>query len=158
VRWLRLASLLVVAALLGCQQPQPTYHVERSRSYQQDKTVVWDKILQFLRANDITARRGDFERGTIEADRLNYQDAGWAECELAIGTDRSGDTPRPRRARQRIDRSLSLAIAVRETDAATDVTLDARFTERQVHPWRNLPFRTGCVSKGVLEKALLDSI
>jgi hypothetical protein len=148
----------VVAGLLGCQQPQPTYHVERSRSYQQDKALVWDKILQFLRANDITVRRADFERGTIEADRLNYQDAGWAECELAIGTDRSGDTPRPRRARQRIDRSLSLAIAVRETDAATDVTLDARFTERQVHPWRNLPFRTGCVSKGVLEKTLLDAI
>jgi hypothetical protein len=148
----------VVAGLLGCQQPQPTYQVERSRSYQQDKTVVWDKILQFLRANDITVRHADFERGTIEADRLNYQDAGWAECELAIGTDRSSDTPRPRRARQRIDRSLSLAIAVRETDAATDVTLDARFTERQVHPWRNLPFQTGCVSKGVLEKALLDAI
>jgi hypothetical protein len=148
----------VVAGLLGCQQLQPTYNVERSRSYQQDKTVVWNKILQFLQANDITVRQGDFERGTIEADRLNYQDAGWAECELAIGTDRSGDTPRPRRARQRIDRTLSLAIAVRETDAATDVTLDARFSERQVHPWRNLPFRTGCVSKGVLEKALLDAI
>jgi hypothetical protein len=38
------------------------------------------------------------------------------------------------------------------------VTLDARFTERQVHPWRNLPFQTGCISKGVLEKALLDAI
>jgi hypothetical protein len=151
-------GFLVVACLLGCQQPQPTYTVERSRSYQQDKTVVWDKILQFLQANDITVRRGDFERGMIEADRLNYQDAGWAECEFAIGTDRSGENRRPRRARQRIDRSLALAIAVRETDAATDVTVDARFTERQVHPWRNLPFQTGCVSKGVLEKALLDAI
>jgi hypothetical protein len=148
----------MVAGLLGCQQPQPTYNVERMRSYQQDKSLVWNKILQFLQANQITVRQSDFERGTIEADRLNYQDAGWAYCELAIRTDRSSDAARPRRARQRIDRSLSLVIAVRETDAATDVTVDARFTERQIHPWRNLPFETGCVSKGVLEKALLDAI
>jgi hypothetical protein len=51
-----------------------------------------------------------------------------------------------------------MAITVREVGGATDVTLDPRFTERQVHPWRNLPFTTGCVSKGVLEKALLDAI
>jgi hypothetical protein len=148
----------MVAGLLGCQQPQPTYNVERTRSYQQDKTLVWDKILQFLQANQITVRQSDFERGTIEADRLNYQDAGWAYCELAIRTDRSSETSRPRRARQRIDRSLSLAITVRETGGATEVALDPTFTERQIHPWRNLPFRTSCISKGVLEKALLDAI
>jgi hypothetical protein len=155
---LRAAGLLLVAALLGCQQPQPTYHVERSRSYQEDKAEVWNKILQFLQDNDIMVRRSDFEAGTIEAVRMNYQDAGWADCELAIGTDRSGDTPRPRRARQRVDRSLDLQIAVRATGGATAVTLDPTFTERQIHPWRNLPFETGCVSKGVLEKALLDGI
>jgi hypothetical protein len=157
-RWLRAGGLLLVAGLLGCQQPQPTYNVERSRSYRQDKAEVWDKILQFLQANDMTVRQSDFERGTIEASRLNYQDSGWAECELAIGTDRSGDTPRPRRARQRLDRSLALDIAAREAGGATEVKLDPTFTERQIHPWRNLPFATGCVSKGVLEKALLDAI
>ena len=144
--------------LLGCQQPQPTYHVERSRSYAQDKAEVWNKILQFLQDNDITVRRSDFAAGTIEAVRMNYQDAGWAECELAVRTDRSSDTTRPRRARQRVDRSLTLQIVVRGTGAATEVALDPTFTERQIHPWRNLPFETGCVSKGVLEKALLDAI
>lgn len=157
-RWLRVAGVLLLAGLLGCQQPHPTYDVERSRTYQQDKTEVWNKTLQFLQANDITIRQGDFESGMIAADRMNYQDAGWAECELAIGTDRSSDSPRPRRARQRVDRSLSLAITVREAGGATQVTLDPTFTERQIHPWRNLPFQTGCVSKGVLEKALLDAI
>jgi hypothetical protein len=147
----------MVAGLLGCQQP-PTYQVERQRSYQQSEPEVRNKILQFLQANDITVRRSDSGSGTIEAERKNYQDAGWAECKLAIGTDRSGDTARPRRARERIDRTLTMAITVREVGGATDVTLDPRFTERQVHPWRNLPFTTGCVSKGVLEKALLDAI
>ncbi|HEX5077519.1 MAG TPA: hypothetical protein VFV80_00100 [Geminicoccaceae bacterium] len=151
-------GLLVVLGLVGCQQPEPSFQVERSRSYQQDKMVVWDKILQFLQANDIRVRQSDLTRGTIEAERLHYQDAGWAYCKLAIGTDRSGNTSRPRRARQRIDRDLSLAITVSEVDATTDVMLDTRFTERQVHPWRNLPFTTGCVSKGVLEKALLDAV
>jgi hypothetical protein len=144
--------------LLGCQQPQPTYHVERSRSYAQDKAQVWDKVLQFLQANGIAVRQSDFAAGTIEATRLNYQDAGWAECELAVRTDQSSDTLRPRRARQRVDRSLMLAISVREAGGATAVALDPTFTERQIHPWRNLPFETGCVSKGVLEKALLDAI
>jgi hypothetical protein len=144
--------------VLGCQQPQATYDVERARTYQQDKAEVWSRILQSLQANDITVTQSDFAAGTIEATRQNYQDAGWAECELAIGTDRSGDTPRPRRARQRIDRSLALQIVVRATAAGTEVMLDPTFTERQVHPWRNLPFETGCVSKGVLEKALLDAI
>jgi len=57
-----------------------------------------------------------------------------------------------------VDRSLALAISVREAGGATQVMLDPTFTERQIHPWRNLPFETGCVSKGVLEKALLDAI
>jgi NlpB/DapX lipoprotein len=155
---LRAAALLMLAGLLGCQQPQPAYHVERARSYQQDKAVVWNRILEFLQANDITVRRNDFARGTIEADRLHYQDAGWAACELAVRTDRSSDSARPRRARQRVDRDLALMVTVGEAGRATEVKLDATFTERQIHPWRNLPFRTGCVSTGVLEKALLDAI
>jgi hypothetical protein len=38
------------------------------------------------------------------------------------------------------------------------VALDARFSERQINPYRNLPFDVPCRSKGVLEKALLDAI
>jgi NlpB/DapX lipoprotein len=149
----------MVAGLLGCQQPQRTYVVERSRTYQQSKTVVWGEVLRFLQVNDITVRQSDPASGTIEADRERYQDtAGWAECELARATDRSSDSSRPRRARQRLDRSVALTIAVREAGSATEVAVDATFTERQIHPWRNLPFQTGCVSRGVLERALLDAI
>jgi hypothetical protein len=57
-----------------------------------------------------------------------------------------------------VDRNLKLTITVGEAGGATEVMLDATFSERQIHPWRNLPFETGCVSKGVLEKALLDAI
>jgi hypothetical protein len=120
--------------------------------------VVWNRILQFLQANDIAVRRADFARGTIEAARVHYQGVGWAECELAVRTDRSSDSTRPRRARQRVDRDLALTITVGESGGATEVRLDSTFTERQIHPWRNLPFRTGCVSTGVLERALLDAI
>lgn len=149
----------MLAGLLGCQQPQPTYVVEHSRTYQQSKTAVWGEVLRFLQANDVTVRQSDPATGLIVADRERYQDtANWAECELARATDRSSDNPRPRRARQRVDRSLSLTISVHEAGSATEVAVDATFTERQIHPWRNLPFQTGCVSTDVLERALLDAI
>jgi hypothetical protein len=155
----RIAGIVIVAGLLGCQKPQPTYQVERSRTYQESKNVDWDRILQFLQANDLTVLQANPDQGRIEAERQNYQDtAGWAECELARATDRSSDTPRPRRARQRVDRSVSLTIGVREAGAATEVAIDDTFTETQIHPWRNLPFETGCISRGVLEKSLLDAI
>ncbi|MEM7023396.1 MAG: hypothetical protein AAF637_12510 [Pseudomonadota bacterium] len=154
--WPKIAVLFVFAGLLGCQPLPPTYTVERTRSYQQSEADVWDKIQQFLQANNITVRRSDRQQGTIDADRANYQDAGWADCPLGIGRDRDGN--RPRRVRQRMDRSLTLKVALSQANGITMVTLDARFTERQIHPWRNLPFRTGCVSTGVLEKSLLDSI
>lgn len=156
--WLRSGAIVVVAGLLGCQPVQPSYQVERTRSYQQSKAEVWDQILQFLQASDITVVRSGPGRGVIEAARTNYQDAGWADCRLARVTDRSSNNARPRRARQRVDRNLALTIDVRDAAGATEVTLDARFSERQINPFRNLPFRTGCVSKGVLESSLLNAL
>ena len=117
-----------------------------------------EQVLQFLQANDITVGRAISRPARSRRDATNYQDAGWADCELAIGTDRSSDNARPRRARQRLDRAWRSTIAVREAAGATQVTLDATFTERQIHPWRNLPFDAPCRSTGVLEKALLDAI
>lgn len=94
----------------------------------------------------------------IAASRDNFQDAGWAYCEPARFTDHASDTRRQRRARVFLDRSLELRIAVRESGDTVQVAPDARFSERQINSFKNLPFDVPCRSTGMLEKALLDAI
>lgn len=153
--------LAVLAALLlaACQQrPAPQFQVEASRSYDLPKETVWNDILAFLRANDISVRSADLAGGVIKAYRDNYQDADWAYCEPAMVTDHASDTRRQRRAQVFLDRSLVLSIDVRAAGDMVQVAPDARFTERQINSFRNLPFDVPCRSTGALEKALLDAI
>ena len=158
---MRTAIILAALLLTGCQQPAPPqFQIEQSRSYDLGKRAVWNDILVFLKANDIVVTWSDFANGVIDARRLNYQDAGWAYCEPAIVRDitQSGGNARPSRARIFLDRSLTLRVDVREAGGMVEVALAARFSERQINMYRNLPFDVACRSKGVLEKALLDAI
>ena len=71
---------LGLAALWACAPREPTvYHVERGRTYVEDRAVVWERIEGFLRANDIAVLSADQATGVIMAERREYQDAGWAE-------------------------------------------------------------------------------
>jgi hypothetical protein len=149
--------LCLVALCVACQ-PQPEgYDVERARTYAEDRAVVWDGILRFLQANDITVVGADLTTGVIHAERTAYQDAGWSDCERARVIDRTSDSSRPRRARP-ISRDLELEVAVRESAVGAKVQPVALFTEQQNDPWRNQPFTQHCRSTGVLERALLDSL
>jgi len=152
-------AIVILAALLsGCQQRAPEFQVEQVRSYTLSKEAVWNQILAFLRTNDIAVLKSDLAGGVIQAGRTRYQDAGWAYCEPAVVTDRSSNNRRPRRTRIWLDRDLALEIQLRDQGGMVQVALDARFSERQVDPHRNLPFQVPCRSTGVLEKALLDAI
>ncbi|MGH6919989.1 MAG: hypothetical protein ACREJ0_20055 [Geminicoccaceae bacterium] len=152
-------AMLAALVLTACQErPAPQFQVEESRSYALSKEAVWNDILAFLRANDITVKRADLDAGAIEAHRDNFQDAGWAYCEPAIVRDHASGNARPRRARIFLDRTLSLRIDVREAGERVQVAPDAQFTERQVNMFKNLPFDAPCRSTGMLEKALLDAI
>ncbi|MEM9492112.1 MAG: hypothetical protein AAGC55_23395, partial [Myxococcota bacterium] len=111
-----------------------------------------------LRANDFSVVRYDPAAGTIEARRIPYPDAGWAYCEPAVVTAHFGNNRRPRRTRMALDRSVTLAVSVTESGGMVQVAPRARFTERQINPYRNLPFDAPCQSTGVLEKALLDAV
>jgi hypothetical protein len=152
-----LRPLCLVALCVACQPQPKVYNVEGARTYAEDKAVVWDGVLRFLQANDIAVVSADLATGIVYAERTAYQDAGWADCERAWVTDRTSDSPRPRRARP-ISRDLALEVAVRETSVGAEVQPVARFTEQQNDRWRNLPFTQPCRSTGVLERALLDSL
>jgi hypothetical protein len=150
-------GLGLLALCVACQPQPKVYDVERGRTYAADKAAVWDGVLRFLQANDITVVSADPASGVIHAERTAYQDAVWADCERAWVTDRTSDSERPRRARP-ISRDLSLDVTVRESAGRAEVQPVARFTEQQLDRWRNLPFTQPCRSTGVLERALLDSL
>jgi hypothetical protein len=153
-----LLGLGLVVLCVACAPREPrVYHVERSRTYAQDRAVVWEGVLRFLQANNITVVRADPATGVITAERRDYQDAGWAECERAWVFDRSSEAQRRDRARP-ISRDLVLEVAVRESPAGTEVQPVAQFTELQNDRYRNWPFTQPCRSKGVLESALLDAL
>ena len=150
--------LLAGSMVIACQTPQPVYQLERSRTYGQSKEQIWNDVLSFLKKNDITATRVDFAGGSIDAER-----SALSRCRLGRLPDPHGWSiiTATRTAGGKRDRSiatLALAIQVREAVGATDVTLDARFQEQQINPWRNLPFDQRCRSKGVLERTLLDAL
>jgi hypothetical protein len=147
----------LVALCVACQPQPKVYNVERGRTYAADKTAVWDGVLRFLQANDITVVSADPASGVIHAERHAYQDGGWADCERARIIDRTSDNRRPRRARP-ISRDLALEVAVRESAVGAEVQPVARFTEQQHDRWRNMPFTQPCRSTGVLESALLNSL
>lgn len=148
----RYLMLLGPALLLAACQTT-TYQVERERTYTEDKRVVWDNLLGFLKRNEIEVTSSDFDSGTVTAERLHFQDQGWADCERRrVVYDRRMSWA------LRVDRSLALDATVAGAAGATRATVDARFTEKQDDPNTFNFFTQPCPSKGVLEKALLDAL
>ena len=152
-----LLGLGLVELCVACTPRQPTvYHVERGRTYAEDRAVVWQRIQRFLEANDITVTGADPATGVIEAERRHYQDTVWADCERAWVSDQSMNSPSPSRASP-ISRDMTLEVTVREVAAGTEVQPRARFTEQQLN-YGNWPFTQPCRSTGALESALLDAL
>jgi len=149
---------LVALALAACQQPEPpVYDVETTRVYAEDKRAVFDSVLRFLESQEVEVVGSNVESGTIHAERSDFDEVGWADCERRRVTDRTSNSRRRIRATP-VDRDLDLRIMLRETDSGTEVELDPEFSEEQINPYTNLPFIAPCRSKGVLEAELLNSI
>lgn len=150
--------LLGVALLVAACDLQRVYHVDRSRTYTEDKQAVWDQLLAFLERNQIAVTEADFASGRVVAERLNYEDQGWAYCERRRVYETSGSSSSRMSWALRVDRNLALQVDVADGAATTRVNVDARFTEKQDDPNSFNFFTQPCRSKGVLEAALLDAL
>lgn len=156
MRMMLVAGILGLV-LAGCQPKPVVYDVPGSRSFSEDVDVVWSRLLGFAQRNGFELVEVDRARGSIVAIREDYQDQGWAACKTARVVDRDDDKSRRGRGRP-VSRDAGLEITVDDGVDGTVVAPRARFTEEQINPFRNLPFTTGCRSKGTLEKSLLDDL
>ena len=156
---MRARNLIVTGAvlLLPACQTQKVYQVERSRTYEQPKQAVWDRLLAVLEQSQIEVDSSDFAAGKLTAARHDFEDQGWADCERRRVSDNSSSSTRMGWA-LRVDRDLALQADVAEAAGATQVAVDARFTEEQINTWSYQHFMQPCRSTGVLEKALLDAL
>jgi len=152
-----MVAALLGLSLMGCQ-PQPiNYNVPESRSYSEDATLVWSRVLAFLDENDLSLVEADRTQSSVTAIRSAYQDQGWAFCKPARVIDRHDDKNRRARGRP-VHRTLRLQVRVSEDNNGTVVQPKALITEEQINPFRNLPFTARCLSKGTFENALLKAI
>jgi hypothetical protein len=125
--------------------------------YTKSNDAIWDDISRFLQANRIKPVSGSPQTGVLEVERQAFNNDDWADCRPAWVTDRTSNSLRPTRARP-LARDLAMRIVVRQVTGGAEVMLDPHFSERQINPYRNLPFEVPCRSKGALERALLDAV
>ena len=148
---------LGLAALWACAPREPTvYHVERGRTYVEDRAVVWEQHRRVLGQRHRRPQRRSGDR------RDHGRAPGVSGRRLGRLRARPGDRshqqqPAADRARP-LSRDLALEVTLRESAGDTEVQPLARFTEQQNDPYRNWPFTQPCRSTGVLERALLDAI
>lgn len=101
-------SLLVLAvALLAAACQTKVYQVERTRTYAQDKQALRDQLLGLLERNQIAVTSTDFAAGRIEAERRNFEDTGWADCERSRVFEGSGSGSARQGWALRVDRDLA---------------------------------------------------
>lgn len=148
------AAVLILA---GCQRPPVVYDVPSSQSYDRDPATIWPAILSFLDANGLATVEADQASGRIVATLTDYQPRDWAACKPARVIDRQGNSNRRDRGRP-VDRQLQLDIQVEAAGGGSEVRPQASFTERQINPFKNLPFQVSCLSTGNLERSLLAAI
>ncbi len=151
---MRVLAIVAALALAGCQTQPVVYDVPSSRSYDLSRADLWEKLVAAVEAEGLTIVEADPSSGRLSAILTGYQDKGWAACKPRRVIDRHDDKSRRGRGRP-VDRQLELVAGV---DVNSSVSLSASFGERQINPFKNLPFQVRCPSTGLLERRLLDRI
>ena len=152
----RLWAAVITSVLVSCQNVQPAFDVPTNRNIPVDKSLVLPAAVAFLEKNGIQVLEVDQAKGRVLAALDNGADEGWSACR-PVRVFSNDDNRRIDRGRP-VSRSVQMQIDVADVDAGSDVRATARFAERQINPFRNLPFQARCVSTGKLERDLFDAL
>ncbi|MGI9434728.1 MAG: hypothetical protein ACR2Q4_07870 [Geminicoccaceae bacterium] len=149
-----LAICVASVMLVGCQRPPVIYDVPTSRSYDSNPSVLWPEIVGFLTDNGLTLTEADPNSGRITAQLIDFEPREWSACRRArvVDNENRRDRGRP------VNRQMALEIDVTSAEGGSVVRPRAKFTERQINPFRNLPFFVACPSTGLFERTLLAAL
>ena len=147
-----LATVLAGALLVsGCATAPLQHEVDRTRTYDQTKDVIWERAVAFFAAHNLSIKTIEKASGIIAVDReitvpiVGLE--GYADC----GTD-----PLMRNIAQSIDLNLFVRAL---PDGRSTVSVNTRFTETRIYGFNMLTARTvTCVSTGKLEDDMLSTL
>jgi hypothetical protein len=151
---MRFVPLLIALVLVGCQAQPVVDDVPSRQSFDASRADVWERLVAAVEAEGLSIDEADPSSRRLSATLVAYQDRGWAVCTPRRVIDRHDDKSRRGRGRP-VHRQLDLAADV---DAQSTVGLRASISERQINPFKNLPFDVRCRSTGALERSLFDRI
>lgn len=154
---MKVRHIAFIMLLAGCQSPPVVYDVPTSRSYDRDTRDVWTDLIAAVGAQGLSIVEADRTTGRLVATLTDYAPRGWAACRPARVIDRHDDKSRRGRGRP-VDRMLDLTVQLEETDGRSKIGMRANFSERQINPFKNLPFQVGCRSTGELERGLFATL
>lgn len=159
---MRCIPIVLALSLAACQSAPVVYDVPQRQSYDRDTESVWFATLDALDGAGLTITEANQVEGHLVAVLIDDQSEveqpkSWAACKPARVIDRHDDKNRRNRGRP-VDRQVEVDLKVAESAAGSDVRIRSRFTERQINPFRNLPFQVACPSTGELERQLFAAI
>lgn len=150
-------AMFLPGLLTSCQDPPVVYDVPGSQRYERDVAAVWPELVDTIKAKGLTIVEADQASGRLVADLIDYDDRGWAACRPARVIDRHDDKSRRDRGRP-VNRQLRLDVQLDGTSGGSEVAMRADFSERQINPFKNLPFQVRCRSTGELERAVFEAL
>lgn len=137
------------AALASCATAPEVYDFPKSRVVPDGKDAVWERVVEFFAANNLSIKTIEKDSGIVAAERMITSPRGdgtvaaWASC---------GAAPLEVPVRQAVD----LNVFVKPQGAGTQVTVNTRITE--MRQFANDPLVTvTCNSNGTLERMVLDA-
>lgn len=136
------AAIAVAAVFSGCATMPATYSVDNSRTYEREFDPLWEGIVQFFASRNIPIKNIAKDSGVIYAEAMTFSDE-LADCGtpglMAIES-----------------RTATFNVFVNRAEGRPRVSVNTQFQE--VRRFDTSVTTVTCNSRGVIEKAILDSI
>jgi hypothetical protein len=131
--------------LASCATAPGTYNYEKSKSYSRTYDQIWEDLVGFFSNRNIQIKNIAKDSGVIYAETSKF-DEELADC---------GDTG----LASVVSRTVNLNVFVMRSEREPKVNVNTKFTETRRSAFdRSIIWTVECNSKGVIERAILESV